>query len=183
MDFQTTSIQDLQILEMDYISDERGSFYRLFCDRELQEVLDGKTIVQINHSMTTTPGSIRGLHFQYPPSSEIKIVRCIRGAVFDVALDLRSNSNSMLRWHGERLSADDNLALIIPQGFAHGFQSLEPNSELLYLHSAHYDPGAEGGVRYNDPSVAIEWPIEISNVSERDRSHPLIKADFAGISL
>ena len=178
-----TPIQDLLILELEYSSDNRGSFYRLFCDLELRDVLDGNAIVQVNHSMTIKSGSVRGLHFQYPPSAEIKIIRCIRGSVFDVAVDLRANSESMLNWHGVQLSACDNLAVVIPQGFAHGFQSLEPNSELLYLHSAHYDPTVEGGVRYDDPRVAIEWPLEITEVSDRDRSHPLIEADFTGISV
>jgi dTDP-4-dehydrorhamnose 3,5-epimerase len=178
-----TPLRDLLILELDRTSDSRGSFYRLFCDRELRDILSGATIVQVNHSMTIRAGSIRGLHFQYPPSSEIKIVRCIKGEVFDVAVDLRSESDNLLRWHGIRLSADDNLAVLIPRGFAHGFQTSGPNSELLYLHSSHYDPTAEAGIRYDDPSVGINWPLKVTEVSDRDKSHALLERGFSGISV
>ncbi len=183
MRFRGTPLRDLLILELDRSSDSRGSFYRLFCDRELRDVFDGAPIVQINHSMTTEPGTIRGLHFQHPPSAETKIVRCIKGEVFDVAVDLRSGSEDLLGWHGLRLSADENLAVLIPQGFAHGFQTIEPHSELLYLHSSHYDAVAEAGVRYDDPSIGINWPLNITEVSDRDNAHALLEPGFSGIAV
>ena len=183
MRVRRTPFRDLLILELDRSSDGRGSFYRLFCDRELSDVLMGASIVQINHSTTIKPGSIRGLHFQYAPSAEIKIVRCIKGEVFDVAVDLRLGSESLLAWHGTHLSADDNLAVLIPQGFAHGFQTIAPDSELLYLHSSHYDAQAEAGIRYDDPSIGVSWPLNVTEVSDRDNSHPLIEPEFTGIAI
>ena len=183
MRVRRTPIRDLLILELERSLDNRGSFYRLFCDRELGDILGEAAIVQINHSMTIAPGSVRGLHLQYPPSAEVKIVRCIKGAVFDVAVDLRSGSDNLLGWHGVRLAADDDRAILIPQGFAHGFQTIDPHSELLYLHSSHYDSAAEGGVHYSDPSVGVNWPLDVTEVSDKDQSHALLGPDFAGIAV
>jgi len=183
MKTHSTPLQGLLVLELEQFVDSRGSFCRLFCDRELRDVLDGAPIAQINHSKTTTPGSLRGLHLQQPPSAEVKIVRCIRGEVFDVAIDLRSGSENLLAWHGVHLSADDNLAVVIPKGFAHGFQTIEPDSELLYLHTAHYDPTLETGFRYDDPLVGIDWPLEVTEISDRDRTHALLGPEFAGVSV
>jgi len=183
MKTHSTPLQDLLLLEFDQFVDNRGSFYRLFCDRELREVLGGAPIAQVNHSKTVTPGSLRGLHLQHPPSADIKIVRCIKGKVFDVAVDLRSGSESLLAWHGIHLSADDNLAIVIPKGFAHGFQTTDPDSELLYLHTAHYDPASEAGFRYDDPLMGIDWPLQVSEISDRDRTHALLEPEFTGISV
>lgn len=183
MRLQSTPIPGLTIIESSRSADDRGSFCRLYCDRELEPLLDGGRIVQINHSVTNRVGAIRGLHFQHPPAAEIKIVRCMRGEVFDVAVDLRAGSTTFLNWFGVVLCADDDRAIAIPAGFAHGFQVLEPGSELLYLHSAHYNPELEDGLRYDEPKIGIEWPLEVSEVSERDNSHAPLTGDFAGISL
>ena len=138
-------------------------------------------IAQINHSITVWKGALRGMHFQYPPKAEIKIVKCLRGSVFDVLIDLRHNSPTFLQWYGETLSAENLKMMYIPQDFAHGFQTLEDNSELLYFHTEFYSPEHEEGVRYNDPMVNISWPLEVIDVSEKDRNYPLLGEDFSGI--
>lgn len=176
-----TPIPDLKLLQFERLTDNRGSFYRLYCDRELREVTHGAPIVQINHSLTQSRGGLRGLHMQCQPSADIRIVRCVRGEVFDVAVDLRSNSSHLLRWHGVNLSADNDLAMVIPKGFAHGFQVIDPDSELLYLHTAYYEPASERGVLYNDPQINIEWPLDVTDISDRDASHALLEAGFTGI--
>ncbi|MCK4430754.1 MAG: dTDP-4-dehydrorhamnose 3,5-epimerase family protein, partial [Candidatus Aminicenantes bacterium] len=153
------------------------------CQRELQNMLHGKNIVQINHSMTRQKGAIRGMHFQYPPMAEIKMVKCLHGSVFDVMIDLRQGPSTFLKWSGEILSADNMKMLYIPEGFAHGFQALEENTELLYLHTEFYSPEHEGGVRYDDPVINISWPLEVADISEKDQSHPLLSKDFEGIVL
>jgi len=123
------------------------------------------------------------MHFQTPPHSEMKFVRCIRGRVWDVAVDLRQGSPTFLRWHAEELSPEPAAMMVIPEGCAHGFQVLEPESELLYLHTAHYERTAEGGVRHDDPRVGIQWPLEVVDLSPRDRAHPLLEATFPGIRI
>lgn len=163
--------------------DHRGLFARLFCQNELASVLGSRQIVQINLSRTLETGAVRGLHFQRAPHAEMKLVRCLRGRVFDVVLDLRPDSPTYLRWHAEELSGDNLKMMVVPEGCAHGFQVLEPASELLYLHTAFYTPDAEGGVRYDDPRLGIEWPLPVTDLSERDRSYPLISSDFTGIRL
>jgi dTDP-4-dehydrorhamnose 3,5-epimerase len=163
--------------------DYRGSLERLFCDEIFRQCGIVKPIKQINRTTTRSCGTLRGLHFQHPPHSEAKIVQCLRGAVFDVALDLRRGSPTFLHWHGELLSADNGVALVIPEGFAHGLQTLEDDTELLYLHTAAYSPSAEGGVSPLDPSLAIRWPMPISELSERDRNHPPLTLDFAGLTV
>lgn len=163
--------------------DHRGRFARLFCAQTFEKAgLEGR-IVQINHSMTAAVGSVRGMHFQYPPNAEIKIVRCLQGKCFDVAVDLRPDSPTFLQWHGEVLSGEDEKALYIPRGFAHGFQVLKPDTEMLYFHSDYYTPENEGGVRFDDPAFAIDWPLPVSDTSERDRNHPLVDGNFQGIQL
>ena len=183
MHLRSTAISGLTIIESNRTADARGSFSRLYCDRELAPILQGESIVQINHSVTRRVGAIRGLHFQHPPAAEIKIVRCLRGEVFDVAVDLRAGSPSFLAWFGLALGGDSGRAIAIPAGFAHGFQVLQPDSELLYLHSAHYSPEHEGGLRYDEPKINIEWPLDVTELSGRDTSHALLAGDFAGISL
>ena len=122
------------------------------------------------------------MHFQYPPSAEMKMVRCLRGRVFDVAVDLRQGSATFLQWHAEELSADNNRMFIIPEGFAHGFQVLDESSELLYLHTAAYNPSAEGGLRFDDPAIGIDWPLTITDISLRDQQHPLLSDEFEGLA-
>lgn len=164
-------------------ADHRGAFARLFCARELEAAHGGRPIVQINHSLTRKVGAIRGLHFQHPPKAEAKWVRCLRGRVFDVAVDLRRGSPTFLRWTAVTLEPSRMNAIFIPEGCAHGFQALEPDSELLYLHSEFYAPEAEGAVRWDDPRVAVDWPLPATDLSERDRNHPLLDASFGGVQV
>ena len=178
MKIKQTPLQDAFIIEPEFFKDDRGLFARLFCQQELQSSLNNKNIVQINHSLTRQKGALRGMHFQYPPKAEIKIVKCLRGSVFDVIIDLRKGSSTFLDWHGEELSAENMKMMHVPEGFAHGFQALEENCELLYLHTEFYSPEYEGGVRYNDPKIGIKWPLEATDISERDRNHPLLSEDF-----
>jgi len=163
--------------------DARGAFMRLFCAQELQPVLGDRQIKQINHSRTSRAGAVRGLHFQHPPHAEMKMVRCLRGRVWDVAVDLRPGSPTFLQWHAQELAQDDAQMLVLPEGFAHGFQVLEPDSELLYLHTAFYRPDSEGGLRYDDSRLAITWPLPPQDLSPRDLSHPLLRANFSGVAL
>lgn len=121
------------------------------------------------------------MHFQHPPYAEVKFVRCLRGRVWDVAVDLRAGSPTFLRWHAEELSPENAHMLVIPEGCAHGFQTLEADTELLYLHTTAYTPGAEGGVRYDDPAIGIRWPLPAANISSRDTGHAWIATDFTGL--
>lgn len=163
--------------------DHRGAFARLFCADELRQAQLDRPIAQINTSRTSAVGAVRGLHFQYPPKAEAKWVRCLAGRVFDVAVDLRRGSATFLAWHAVELDATRMNAIMIPEGCAHGFQVLEPDSQLLYLHSESYAPGLEGGLRFDDPRLAIRWPLAVTDLSERDRNHSLIDASFQGVAL
>ncbi|WP_341782145.1 dTDP-4-dehydrorhamnose 3,5-epimerase family protein [Ectopseudomonas mendocina] len=177
-----TAIDGLLCVDCDSHRDERGAFTRLFCVDELGPMLGGRSIVQINQSLTRQVGAVRGLHFQHFPHAEMKLVRCIRGQVWDVVVDLRRGSPTFLNWHAERLSADNRRMLVIPEGCAHGFQVLEADSGMLYLHTEFYRPDAEDGVRHDDPALAIDWPLPVRDLSARDRQHPLITPDFIGLA-
>ena len=178
-----TTIADLVVLERKPFKDDRGLFERLFCKDELSVLLTGKPIVQINHTLTEKAGAVRGMHFQYPPHAEVKFVSCLKGEVFDVAVDLRKNSSTFLRWHAEVLSADNFKTFVIPEGFAHGFQTLTEDCELYYLHSATYMSEAEGALNARDPRLGITWPKSITEQSERDQAHPMLGDDFDGVAL
>lgn len=177
-----TPIAGLHTIEGRILGDSRGTFARLFCEDTLTPILNGRRIVQINLSVTHAVGAVRGMHFQHPPRAEMKFVRCLRGRVFDVAVDLRKASRTFLSWHGIELSADNSRMFAIPEGFAHGFQVLEEDSELLYLHTAAYAADAEGAVAYNDPRLAIAWPRPATELSARDRSHPMLDDQFQGLT-
>lgn len=181
-DIHATSIAGLWVIQRKPIGDERGYLERLFCADELHAYIAGKPIVQINHTMTTTRGTVRGLHFQFPPYSETKLVSCIKGEVFDVAVDLRHNSPTFLHWHGEILSADNHKTFVIPEGFAHGFQTLTDHCEMLYFHTTFYRADAEGGLNTRDPRLDIQWPLPVTNMSTRDESHPMLNDQFSGIA-
>jgi dTDP-4-dehydrorhamnose 3,5-epimerase len=181
MILKNTKIAGVKIILSEPFRDERGFFNRIFCQKELGAVRPDLIIAQINHSMTRVKGTIRGMHFQYPPFAEMKIVRCVKGSVFDVAVDLRKGSSTFLQWHGEALSAGNMKALVIPEGCAHGFQALEDNVEMLYLHTGLYNKHAEGAVRYDDPLLNIEWALKAECVSERDMAQPLLTKDFEGV--
>jgi len=176
-----TPIASLMVLQRKPICDRRGYLERIFCAQELQTLAPGKLIEQVNHTLTVSRGSVRGMHFQRPPHAEIKFVSCLRGEVFDVAVDLRHNSPTFLRWHAEVLSAENHKTLVIPVGFAHGFQTLSDHCEMLYLHTPLYTPDAEGGLFAQDPLLAIKWPLPVVELSQRDAAHPLLSDDFKGI--
>ncbi|MDH3635811.1 MAG: dTDP-4-dehydrorhamnose 3,5-epimerase [Gammaproteobacteria bacterium] len=176
-----TPIQGLMVVESELHSDRRGEFARFYCKDELQEWIGSYNILQINHSHTHAVGAIRGLHYQNPPYTEIKFVRCLKGRVWDVAVDLRAGSPTQLQWHAEELSEANLRMMVIPQGFAHGFQVLESDSELLYLHTAFFTPDAEGGIAHDDPQLAITWPLPVTEMSDRDQQLSPISPSFPGI--
>ncbi len=174
-------LKGLKLIKRNTISDHRGYFSRFFCSEEFKEFGWKGFIAQINHTLTVEKGSIRGMHFQLAPFSETKIVSCLRGEIWDVAVDLRKDSPTFLRWHAEILSSENSSSILIPQGFAHGFQTLSENCELIYLHSAPYAPNYESGLRFNDPALNIKWPLPVTEYSNRDISHNLINTNFKGI--
>lgn len=178
-----TPIEGAKVITRTVLRDERGYFARLFCADELAGAGWNGPIAQINESWTASKGSLRGMHYQQPPYSEAKLVTCVRGAVLDVALDIRTGSRSLLRWHSEVLSADNGRAFLIPEGCAHGFQTLTDDVILIYCHSGAYVPDADRGVNPFDPQAAIEWPLEIADISEKDRERPMLAADFVGVEL
>jgi dTDP-4-dehydrorhamnose 3,5-epimerase len=182
-DLQETVISGAFVVTRQAFFDHRGQFARLF-DRELLRPIHAdRPIIQVNHSLTRQVGALRGMHFQRAPRLEAKWVRCLEGRVFDVAVDLRRGSPTYLRHAAVELSAKAGNMFFIPEGCAHGFQVLEPDSELLYLHTAPYSPEVEGGVRWDDPLLAIDWPLKPTDISERDRSHPLLNQQFEGLNI
>ena len=183
MRYKETEVKGLSIIEVEPFQDHRGKFYRIYCKNELKSIGYNKELVQINQSLTKKKGAIRGMHFQNPPKAETKIVKCLKGSIFDVVIDLRNKSPTFLHWHGEILSADNMKMLYIPEGLAHGFQALEDNSELLYFHTEIYSPEYESGIRYDDPIIGIKWPLEVDDVSERDRSFKLLDNNFKGLPI
>ena len=182
-DLQPCALEGLSIFQRVSVGDHRGYLERLFCDQELKPLLNGKTIRQINHTLTKEKGALRGMHFQYPPHAEIKFVSCIRGEVFDVAIDLRQGSKTFLDYHSEILSAENHKTMVVPEGFAHGFQALSDDCEMLYFMTHDYVPDAEGGLNAKDPALNISWPLAISDISKRDQGHSMISKDFKGITL
>jgi dTDP-4-dehydrorhamnose 3,5-epimerase len=181
--FTRTALAGVVVVETTPVADHRGAFARLYCERELAPVIGAHRIVQINHSQTVTVGAVRGMHFQRPPHAEMKLVRCLKGRVWDVAVDVRAGSPTFLQWHAVELAPDNALMLVIPEGCAHGFQVLEPKSELLYLHTAFYVPEAAGGISCNDPRLGIPWPLPVADLSQRDAGHLPISSDFPGIAV
>jgi len=180
---KNTKFEGLYVLQPIIHEDDRGSFSRVFCEEELAEFLDGENIKQINHSITDKKGTVRGMHFQYAPNTEVKIVRCIKGKVFDVVVDIRKASKTFLEQFSIELSAENKTMLYIPKGFAHGFQTLENNTELFYLHTNIYTPNNEGALNIKDPLLHISFPLDIINLSEKDNEHEFIKKDFRGIDV
>jgi dTDP-4-dehydrorhamnose 3,5-epimerase len=176
-----TPIAGVVIVQTSPFRDPRGAFYRAFCDSELASILEGRTICQVNMSLTERVGVIRGMHFQYAPHAEMKLVRCQRGRVWDVAIDLRQSSPTFLQSYGVELSPENALMMVIPEGCAHGFQVLEAGSEVLYLVTSAYQPHSEGGIMYNDPMINISWPMTATDLSHRDTSHTLLCKKFTGI--
>ena len=165
------------------LGDERGFFARIFCADELAAAGWAVSIAQINHSHTARRGSVRGMHYQRPPHAEMKLVTCLRGTVWDVAVDLRAGSPTFLQWHAELLSADNHCALLIPPGFAHGFQAQTDGAELLYCHSAPHAPGAEAGLHPLDARLGIAWPLPVQGLSARDAGQAPLADAFQGVRL
>lgn len=177
------SLCGLKIIVRNKKDDHRGFFSRLFCTEELATAGWTKPISQINQTLTYQQGTIRGLHFQYPPHAEMKLVLCTQGEVWDVVVDVRSNSSTFLHWHAEKLSDKNCKAILIPEGFAHGFQTLTNDVEMFYCHSSSYRAASEYGLNPRDPHLAITWPRNITNISSKDASHPFIDTDFQGVLL
>ena len=168
MRFIATELADAQLIEPEEVRDERGFFARVWCSRELEAQGLSNTIAQVNVSHNARKGTVRGLHYQVAPHDEIRVLRCTHGAIYDVIVDLRPGSPTHAKWLGVTLSAANRRMLYVPEGFAHGFQTLQDDTEVLYLMSSFYEPGAGRGVRWNDPAFAIEWPLPVSVISERD---------------
>ncbi len=179
----STLIDDVTVIQRKLIEDERGFFSRFYCVKEFIEAGIKKPIAQINHTLTRKKGTVRGLHFQYAPHTEEKVVSCLKGEIFDVAVDIRQNSPTFLQWHGEVLSAENRKSLVIPEGFAHGFQALTHDSEIIYCVTAAYSSENESIINAIDPLVEIVWPQPITERSERDSDQPYIDVTFTGLSL
>jgi dTDP-4-dehydrorhamnose 3,5-epimerase len=167
-----TSIPGCHLIELEKRGDSRGFFARQFCQKELEEVGIEFQLAQANTSFSADKGTLRGLHYQLSPSQETKIIRCIRGSIWDCVLDIRPDSPKFGSWIGVELTSENRTGILVPKGCAHGFLSLSEDSEILYLVDEFYDPDRERGVRWNDPRFDIGWPFEPTVISERDQNHP-----------
>jgi dTDP-4-dehydrorhamnose 3,5-epimerase len=183
MKFQETSLKGNYLIDLEKHKDERGFLNRTFCQKTLEPLLKEKNIRQINHTLTKKEGVVRGLHFQYAPYAEIKIVSCIKGKVWDVVVDLRKESPTFLHYYAVILSENNLKSFFIPEGFAHGFQTLTPDCEMLYFHTEDYNPDCEGALNATDPLLSIKWPQFITERSKRDSSHPMLNKNFLGIDV
>ena len=163
------------------IEDQRGVFTRIFCANELRKENWNKQVAQINFTITLEKGTVRGLHYQSPPATEMKLITCIEGEIFDVVVDIRSGSPTFLNWHAEKLSARKGDALLIPEGFAHGFQSLVDNVKIIYCHSNEYIQELDKTLNQKDPLLKIEWPLKISKISDKDKNSEYLNEYFPGI--
>ena len=172
----------LRRVQRTLLADERGVFARLFCAQELAPAGWTGPVAQINHSLTRARGTVRGLHYQCAPHTEMKLVSCVRGEVWDVAVDLRAGSPTFLHWHAEHLGAAEGTAMLIPPGFAHGFQALSDEAELVYCHSTAYAPQAEAGLHVRDARLAIGWPLPVQGLSARDAGFEWLRPDFKGVT-
>jgi len=169
MKFEPTLLEGAYLIELEPLADGRGFFARSFCQREFFQHGLNTNFVQANVAVSSDPGILRGLHFQISPNSEVKLVRCTRGTIFDVIVDLRPDSPTYCKWASFQLGAEDYRTVYVPEGFAHGYQTLEPNSEVTYMVSEFYEPSSERGVRWNDPAFGIKWPISNPILSPKDR--------------
>lgn len=172
MKFHVTSLNDARVIELEKRGDDRGFFARVFCEREFAAAGCETQFVNVNNSLSSTKGTLRGMHYQLGDAAEVKVVRCIRGSLWDAILDLRPDSSTFGKWFGETLTAENRLMMYVPRGFAHAILTLEPDTEALYLCAAHYSPTEERGVRWNDPRFGIEWPIAPVEISSKDANWP-----------
>ncbi len=183
MQFEETKLKGAFVVTLKPFEDDRGFFGRWFCEKEFSEMGLHTNFTQCNQSGTIGAGSIRGMHFQNPPFAEVKLVKCIKGKIFDVIVDIRSGSKTFLQWFGIELSDENRKALYIPKGFAHGFQTLTDHAEIIYMVSDPYNKDAEGGIRYNDEKTGIQWMLPLNKISEKDRNIPLIsESNFKGVN-
>ena len=176
MKFQQTNLKGSYLINLDLLEDERGFFARSFCKDEFKKRGLNTSWVQINNSLSHCKGTLRGLHMQREPHSEIKLVRCISGAIWDVILDVRKDSKTYGQYFAEEISSDNRKMMYVPKGFAHGFISLTNNAEIIYLVSTPYHPGSEATILWDDPDVGIEWPVKISKISEKDNKGIRLKS-------
>jgi len=181
MIFEETKLKGAYVISLNPLTDARGGFARTFCKKEFQQIGHKKEFVQMNHSWNKIAGTIRGMHFQIPPYQEIKLIRCVRGSVLDVIVDLRKYSPTFLQHFTVEFSAENKKMIYVPEDFAHGFQALEDDSELIYHHTEYYTPDADRGLRFDDPSLNIKWPLPPVMLSEKDKSYKLIDNTFKGI--
>jgi dTDP-4-dehydrorhamnose 3,5-epimerase len=183
MIFQPTPIHGLWEITTAPRGDTRGSLTRLYCADEFEEITPGLRFVQVNHSITAQRGTVRGMHFQRAPALEAKLIRCLRGSVFDVIVDVRENSATFGRWHAVELTEVNQRQVLIPPGCAHGFQTLLDDCQLLYQHSAAYAPYCEDGLAFDDARVGIEWPLPVTEISARDRAFKHLDDGFEGVRI
>ena len=181
--FTKTSLDGLYKIKYNPIEDNRGFFNRLFCNEKFKALGLKEPISQINKSFTKIKGTVRGMHYQNFPYTETKIISCNKGEIFDVVIDIRKNSSTFLKWHAEILSENNNYGLYVPEGFAHGFQTLTDSCELIYLHTKAYNSEYEGAINVLDPLISIKWPLKISEISNRDKKHVMINEKFKGIKI
>ena len=172
MKFSETILQGAYLIKLEKREDERGFFARAFCINEFKSFNLDTSILQVNNSFSRFAGTLRGMHYQLPPCAEDKIVRCIKGAIYDVIIDLRPDSPAFGKWFGIELNDENRFTLYVPKGFAHGNISLCDNTELLYYVTEYYSPQAERGIRWDDPYFGIEWPVQPVEISEKDSNHP-----------
>jgi len=172
MQFIPSPLEGAYLIELERKGDDRGFFARAFCVNEFREHNLATQFVQVNNSLTGAEGTLRGMHYQLPPKAETKIVRCIRGALYDMILDIRPDSPTFGRSFGAKLTAENRRMMYVPKGFAHGFITLEPNTEAFYFVDEFYAPELERGIRWNDPKFQFDWPHEPAVLSDKDRNHP-----------
>jgi dTDP-4-dehydrorhamnose 3,5-epimerase len=180
MKLHATPLVGAHTIELEKRGDDRGFFARFYCEKEFEAAGIAMPIVQINNSQSANAGTLRGMHYQLPPAAEIKVVRCIRGALYDVIIDLRPDSPSFGKWFGAELTAENRLMMFAPQGFAHGFITLTDDTEAFYLTNALYAPEEERGIRFDDPRFGVVWPRTPVDVSQKDRDWPSFDPSFHG---
>jgi dTDP-4-dehydrorhamnose 3,5-epimerase len=182
MMFHASPLAGAGIIEMQPLVDERGFFARAFCTQEFAKLGLQSTFAQANNTLTKTKGTVRGFHYQLPPSAEVKVVRCIRGSVYDVIVDIRPHSATYLQSFGAELSQDNRRMMYVPRGFAHGFMSLTDDSELYYMVSTPYDRDRERGLRHDDPALGVTWPLPVTTISAKDSAWPDLDLAFHGLA-
>lgn len=176
--FQSTKLPGAYLIDLEKKGDERGFFARVFCQNEFDQNQLETNFIQVNNSLSAQKGTLRGIHYQLHPKSEVKLVRCIKGSLFDVIVDLRADSATFGQWFGAELSAENRRMMYVPRGFGHAFLTLEDNTEALYMVSEAYSPQHERGIRWDDPRFNIAWPSPPSIISDKDRNHPMFDPKY-----